>query len=135
MWKKPVGLCTEEADLEAFRQYTAPSFVFEIMGAQPAAGERRGVDAMKRHFTAFKDNFTAEFQVTATEIYLDAKKRTAAVRLHSHPLIDKGGGECLQRCEWFVYFDDNDKITRITQYDDGLGGSVGGVQSRQASIL
>jgi hypothetical protein len=60
--------CTEEADLEAFRRYTAPSFVFEIMGAQPAAGEWRGVNAMKRHFTAFKDNFTTEFQVTATEI-------------------------------------------------------------------
>jgi hypothetical protein len=50
-----------------FRRCTAPSFVVEIIGAQPA-GEWRGVDAMKRHFTAFKDNFTTEFQVTATEI-------------------------------------------------------------------
>jgi hypothetical protein len=52
--------------MEEFRSYTAPGFVFEIMGTQPAAGEWRGIDAMKRHFEAFKENFTSEFQFNAT---------------------------------------------------------------------
>lgn len=116
--EKVVGLCTGKGDMEAFRSYTEAGFVFEIMGTQPAAREWHGVDAMKRHFAAFKENFTSEFQFTATGIYVDAEKKTAAVRLHSLPLTDKGGGEYQQHCGWFVYFDDNDKITRIIQYDD-----------------
>jgi ketosteroid isomerase-like protein len=51
-------------------------------------------------------------------IYVDTEKKTAAVRLHSLPLTDKGGGDYQQHCGWFMYFDDNDKITRIVQYDD-----------------
>ena len=62
--EKAVRLLTEAADLEEFRSYTAPDFVFEIMGGQPASGEWRGVDAMKRHFDAFKENFTADFRFT-----------------------------------------------------------------------
>jgi len=113
-----VGLCTEKADFGAFQAYTAPGFVYEFMGTQPYAGEWRGADAVKRQFTAFNENFTSEFQVTATEIYVDVEKKTAAVRLQSHPLTDKGGGEYRQHCVWFVYFDDDDKVTRIVDYSD-----------------
>jgi ketosteroid isomerase-like protein len=95
-----------------------PGFVFEIMGRQPASGKWRGVDAMKRHFDAFKENFTAEFRFTVTEIIVDAEKRMAAARLHSHPHTDKRGGDYQQHCGWFIYFGDEDKITRIVQYDD-----------------
>ncbi|WP_407181092.1 nuclear transport factor 2 family protein [Bradyrhizobium sp. STM 3562] len=116
--EKIIGLCTEKADLDAFRSYTAPDYVFEIMGTQPAAGEWRGVDAMKRHFNAFKENFTEEFRFRATDILVDVEKRSAAVRLHSHALTDKGGGQYHQHCGWFIYFDANDKISRIVQYDD-----------------
>jgi ketosteroid isomerase-like protein len=73
---------------------------------------------MKRQFDAFKENFTSEFQFNASGIYVDAEKKTAAVRLHSLPLTDRGGGSYQQHCGWFVYFDDDDKITRIVQYDD-----------------
>ncbi|MBV8673507.1 MAG: nuclear transport factor 2 family protein [Acidobacteriaceae bacterium] len=116
--EKVVGFCTGRADMDQFRVHTAPEFVFEIMGTQPAAGEWRGVDAMKRHFAAFKENFAGEFQFNASAIYVDAEKQTAAVRLHSVPLTDKGGGDYQQHCGWFVYFDDDDRITRIVQYDD-----------------
>src|SRR5262249_48003022 len=84
-----VRLCTERADFAAFQAQTAPGFIYEFMGTQPYAGEWHGADAVKRQFTAFNDNFTSEFQVTATEIYVDAEKQTAAVRLRSHPLTDK----------------------------------------------
>jgi len=113
-----IRLCTEKSDFAALQAHTAPGFVFEFMGTQPYAGEWRGPDAVKRQFTAFNDNFTSEFQVTATEIYVDADKRTAAVRLQSHPLTDKDGGEYRQHCAWFVYFDENDKVTRIVDYSD-----------------
>ncbi len=116
--EKVVGYCTGKADMEAFRSYTAPGFVFEIMGTQPAAGEWQGVDAMQRQFAAFKENFTSEFQFNSSGIYVDVEKKTAAVLLHSLPLTDKGGGEYQQHCGWFMYFDDHDKITRIVQYDD-----------------
>lgn len=99
--------------------HTPPQgFIYEFMGAQPYAGEWRGADAVKRQFTAFNENFTSEFRVTATEIYVDAEKKTAAVRLQSHPLTDKGGGEYRQHCVWFVYFNDDNKITRIVDYSD-----------------
>ena len=116
--EKIVGFCTGKADMEAFRSYTAPDFVFEIMGTQPAAGEWHGVDSMIRHFAAFKENFTSEFQFNSTGIFMDIEKKTAAVRLHSLPLTDKGGGDYQQYCGWFVYFDDDGRITRIVQYDD-----------------
>ena len=116
--EKIVGFCTGKADMEAFRSYTAPDFVFEIMGTQPAAGEWHGVDSMMRHFAAFKENFTSEFQFNSTGILIDIEKKTAAVRLHSLPLTDKGGGDYQQYCGWFVYFDDDGRITRIVQYDD-----------------
>jgi len=74
-----VGLVTERSDIEAFRSYAAPGFIFEIMGQQPAAGEWRGVDV---------------------------EKRMAAARLHSHPLTYVGGGDYQQHCGWFIYFDD-----------------------------
>jgi ketosteroid isomerase-like protein len=96
--EKVVGLCTEKADFDEFEAHTAPGFIYEFMGTQPYAGEWRGADAVKRQFTAFNENFTSEFQVTATEIYVDAEKKTAAVRLQSHPLTDKGGGEYRQHC-------------------------------------
>jgi len=86
--------------MEAFRSYTAPGFVLEIMGTQPAAGEWHGVDTMQRHFAAFKENVTSEFQFIATGIYVDVEKKTAAVRLHSLPLTEKRGGEYLQHCGW-----------------------------------
>ena len=73
---------------------------------------------MKRHFDAFKDNFTAAFRFTADDILVDSAKSMAAVRLHSDPLRDKGGGDYQQRCGWFVYFDQDGKIERIVQYDD-----------------
>ena len=66
-----IRLCTEKADFAAFQTHTAPGFVYEFMGTQPYAGEWRGTDAVKRQFTAFNDNFTSEFRVTATEIYVD----------------------------------------------------------------
>ena len=116
--EKIVGLCTGKANMKEFQSYTAPGFVFEIMGTQPAAGEWHGVESMKRHFEAFKENFTSEFQFNASGIYVDAEKKTAAVRLHSLPLTDKGGGSYQQHCGWLVYFDHEDKITRIVQYDD-----------------
>jgi len=113
-----VGLCTEKADFENFQRHTAPGFVYEFMGTQPYAGEWHGANAVKRQFTAFNENFTSEFQVTASEIYVDAEKKTATVRLQSHPLTDKGGGEYRQHCVWFVYFNDDNKITRIVDYSD-----------------
>jgi ketosteroid isomerase-like protein len=113
-----VGFCTGNPDMEALRSHTAPGFVFEIMGTQPAAGEWLGVDAMKWQFAEFKENFTSEFQFNTSGIYVDVEKKTAAVRLHSLPLTDKRGGEYQQHCGWFVYFDDHDKITRIVQCDD-----------------
>src|SRR5262245_314698 len=58
------------------------------------------------------------FEVTATEIYVDSEKKTAAVRLQSHLLTDRGGGEYRQHCVWFVYFNDDNKITRIVDYSD-----------------
>jgi ketosteroid isomerase-like protein len=116
--EKIVNLCTEKADFQAFQAHTAPGFVYEFMGTQPYSGEWRGADAVKRQFTAFNDNFTSEFQVTATEIYVDVEKRTAAVRLQSHPLTDKGGGEYRQHCVWFMYFDDDNQVRRIVDYSD-----------------
>jgi ketosteroid isomerase-like protein len=116
--EKVVSLCTGKANMEEFRSYAAPEFVFEIMGNQPAAGEWQGVDAMKRQFTAFKENFTTEFQFNSGGIFVDVEQKAAAVRLHSLPLTDKGGGEYQQHCGWFMYFDDDNKITRIVQYDD-----------------
>ncbi len=113
-----IRTCAQKGDLEAFRAYTAPGFVFEIMAGQPASGEWRGIDAMKRHFEAFQHNFTAPFRFTATDILVDPEKSMAAVRLHSDPLKDKGGGNYQQHCGWFVYFDKDHKITRIVQYDD-----------------
>jgi ketosteroid isomerase-like protein len=116
--EKAVRRLTEAADFEEFRPYTAPDFVFEIMGGQPASGKWRGIDAMKRHFEAFKENFTADFRFNVTEVIVDPEKRMAAARLHSHPLTDKGGGDYQQHCGWFIYFNDDDKITHIVQYDD-----------------
>ena len=113
-----IRLCSENADFESFQTHTAPGFVYEFMGTQPYAGEWRGPDAVRRQFTAFNDNFTTEFRVTATEVYVDAERKTAAVRLQSHPLTDKGGGAYRQHCVWFVYFDENDKVTRIVDYSD-----------------
>src|SRR5215467_11616633 len=84
--EKVVLLCTEKADFEDFQKHTAPCFVYEFMGHQPYAGEWHGANAVKRQFTVFNENFTGEFEVTATEIYVDSEKRTAAVRLQSHPL-------------------------------------------------
>lgn len=46
------------------------------------------------------------------------EKSMAAVRLHSDPLKDKGGGDYQQNCGWFIYFDQHDRIERIVQYDD-----------------
>ncbi|PYV65255.1 MAG: hypothetical protein DMG95_02115 [Acidobacteria bacterium] len=111
-----IGFCTGKANMQEFQSYTAPGFVFEIMGTQ-AAGEWHGIE-VKRQFEAFKENFTSEFQFNASGIYVDSEKKTAAVRLHSLPLTDKGGGSYQQHCGWFVYFDHEDKITRIVQYDD-----------------
>jgi ketosteroid isomerase-like protein len=116
--EKVIRVCTEEADFEAFRAYAAPDFVYEFIGSQPFAGEWRGVDAVKRQFAAIQEHFTSKFGFTATEIHVDSEKRTAAVRLHSHPLTDKGGGAWRQHCAWFLYFDENDKVARIVQYDD-----------------
>ena len=45
-------------------------------------------------------------------------KKIAAVRLQSHPLTDKGGAEYRQHCAWFVYFNDDNKITRVVDYSD-----------------
>jgi ketosteroid isomerase-like protein len=113
-----IRLCAENADFEAFQTHIAPGFIYEFMGTQPYAGEWHGADAVKRQFTVFSENFTSEFRVTVTEIYVDAEKKTAAVRLQSHPLTDKGGGEYRQHCAWFVYFNDDNKITRIVDYSD-----------------
>lgn len=113
-----IRLCAENADFEAFQTHIAPGFIYEFMDTQPYAGEWRGADAVKRQFTVFSENFTSEFRVTVTEIYVDAEKKTAAVRLQSHPLTDKGGGEYRQHCAWFVYFNDDNKITRIVDYSD-----------------
>jgi ketosteroid isomerase-like protein len=113
-----IRLCAETADFEAFQTHIAPGFIYEFMGTQPYAGEWHGADAVKRQFTVFSENFTSEFRVTVTEIYVDAEKKTAAVRLQSHPLTDKGGGEYRQHCAWFVYFNDDNKITRIVDYSD-----------------
>jgi hypothetical protein len=63
--EEAVRLCTEKADLDAFKSYTARNFVFEII-RDSASGEWRRVDAMKRRLAAFKENFTAEFGFTAT---------------------------------------------------------------------
>jgi ketosteroid isomerase-like protein len=49
---------------------------------------------------------------------VDVEKRTAAVRLQSHPLTDKGGGEYRQHCVWFMYFDDDNRVRRIVDYSD-----------------
>jgi len=116
--EKVVRLCTEKADFEDFQRHTAPCFVYEFMGTQPYAGEWHGANAVKRQFTVFNENFTSEFEVMATEIYVDSEKKTAAVRLQSHPLTDRGGGEYRQHCVWFVYFNDDNKITRIVDYSD-----------------
>src|SRR5215472_16699439 len=116
--EKVVRLCTEKADFEDFQRHTAPCFVYEFMGTQPYAGEWHGANAVKRQFTVFNENFTSEFEVTATEIYVDSEKKTVAVRLQSHPLTDRGGGEYRQHCVWFVYFNDDNKITRIVDYSD-----------------
>ena len=116
--EKVVLLCTEKADFEDFQRHTAPCFVYEFMGTQPYAGEWHGANAVKRQFTVFNEYFTSEFEVTATEIYVDSEKKTAAVRLQSHPLTDRGGGEYWQHCVWFVYFNDDNKITRIVDYSD-----------------
>ena len=83
-----IGFCTGKANMQEFQSYTAPGFVFEIMGTQ-AAGEWHGIE-VKRQFEAFKENFTSEFQFNASGIYVDSEKKTAAVRLHSLPLTDKG---------------------------------------------
>ena len=64
-----IGFCTGKANMQEFQSYTAPGFVFEIMGTQPAAGEWHGIEAMKRQFEAFKENFTSEFQFNASGIY------------------------------------------------------------------
>jgi ketosteroid isomerase-like protein len=63
-----IRACAEEGDLEAFRALHPPDFVFKTTTGQPASGEWRGIDAMRRHFAALKRNFTAEFRFTATDI-------------------------------------------------------------------
>ncbi len=116
--EKVINFCTEKADFAAFQDHTAPNFVYEFMGTQPYAGEWHGADAVKRQFVSFNDNFTSDFEVTATEIYLDADKRVAVARLQSHLLTDLGGGDYRQHCVWFVYFDERDRVTRVVDYSD-----------------
>ncbi len=113
-----ITFCTEKADFAAFQAHTAPNFVYEFMGTQPYAGEWHGADAVKRQFVSFNENFTSDFEVTATEIYLDADKRVAVTRLQSHPLTDLGGGDYRQHCVWFVYFDEQDRVMRVVDYSD-----------------
>jgi len=88
------------------------------MGTQPYAGEWHGADAVKRQFVSFNENFTSDFEVTATEIYLDADKRVAVARLKSHPLTDLTGDAYRQHCVWFVYFDERARVTRVVDYSD-----------------
>jgi len=116
--EKVISFCTEKADFAAFQAHTAPNFVYEFMGTQPYAGEWHGADAVKRQFVSFNENFTSDFEVTATEIYLDADKRVAIARLQSHPLTDLGGGAYRQHCVWFVYFDERSRVRRVVDYSD-----------------
>ncbi len=61
---------------------------------------------------------TERKQCSATEIYLDADKRVFVARLQSHPLTDLGGIAYRQHCEWFVYIDERDRLTRVVDYWD-----------------
>jgi ketosteroid isomerase-like protein len=116
--EKVISFCTEKANFAAFQAHTAPNFVYEFIGTQPYAGEWHGADAVKRQFVSFNENFTSDFAITATEIYLDADKRVAVARLQSRPLTDLGRGAYRQHCVWFVYFDERDRVTRVIDYSD-----------------
>ncbi len=116
--EKVISFCTEKADLVAFQAHTTPNFACEFMGTQPYVGEWHGADAVKRQFMSFNENFTSDFEVTPTEIYLDADKRVAVARLPSHALTDLGGIAYRQHSVWFIYFDEQDRVTRVIEYLD-----------------
>lgn len=116
--QKIISLIADKANFVEFQQYMADNFCYEFMGTQPYSGQWQGMDAVKRQFTAFNENFTVEFKVKVTELYVDSEKNTAALRLQSYPLTDIGGGDYQQHCAWFVYFNDEGKITKIIDYSD-----------------
>jgi len=113
-----LNIVINKSDYAEFQKHLVSDFVYEFMGTQPCAGLWVGPDAVKRQFTAFNENFTTEFGVEMDELFVDPEKNAAALRLHSHPLTDLGGGEYRQHCAWFIYFNNDGKITRIVDYSD-----------------
>jgi ketosteroid isomerase-like protein len=116
--EKVISSVVDAADYAEFQKHVTDDFIYEFMGTQPYSGEWRGSDAVKRQFTAFNENFTTDFRVKVTELYVDAEKNTAVARLQSLPLTDLGGGDYRQHCVWFAYFNDSGKIRRLVDYSD-----------------
>jgi len=116
--EKVISSVVDAADYAEFQKHVTDDFIYEFMGTQPYSGEWRGPDAVKRQFTAFNENFTTDFRVKVTELYVGAEKNTAVARLQSLPLTDLGGGDYRQHCVWFAYFNDSGKIRRLVDYSD-----------------
>jgi ketosteroid isomerase-like protein len=113
-----LALVTDDADFEEFEKHMAADFYYEFMGTQPYAGKWIGADGVRRQFEEFTKNFESPFRVSVSDFSVDAEARIAAVRLHSYPLTDLGGGDYRQHCVWFLYFTEDDKVAKIVDYSD-----------------